>query len=83
VEVWIRQRFPARVTRRIHEEIIIEAPIKESETAAQIIRDSMIEAGQWYLKDVSVADNWYEKMMGLMEQPEQYHLEPSWVVGVV
>jgi hypothetical protein len=46
----------------------------------------MIEAGKMYLKDVpilvdfSAVDNWCEKMMGLMEQPEQYHLEPSWVV---
>jgi DNA polymerase I-like protein with 3'-5' exonuclease and polymerase domains len=51
----------------IHDEIILEAPIAETETAAQILRNSMIEAGQCYLKnvpilvDVSVADNWYEK----------------------
>jgi DNA polymerase I-like protein with 3'-5' exonuclease and polymerase domains len=43
------------------------APVAETDTAAQILKDSMIDAGQIYLKDVpivvdvSVADNWYEK----------------------
>jgi DNA polymerase I-like protein with 3'-5' exonuclease and polymerase domains len=51
----------------IHDEIIIEAPVAETETAAGILKDSMIDAGEIYLKDVpivvdvSVADNWYEK----------------------
>jgi DNA polymerase-1 len=51
----------------IHDEIIIEAPVTETDTAAQILRDSMIAAGQMYLKDVpivvdvSVVNNWYEK----------------------
>ena len=50
----------------IHGEVIIEAPIAEMETATRILRDSMIDAGQGYLKkvpvnaDVSVTDNWYE-----------------------
>jgi len=30
----------------IHDEIIIEAPIAEIETATQILKESMIEAGQ-------------------------------------
>ena len=56
-----------RVIGCIHDEIIIEAPIAETSTAAQILRESMIAAGQLYLKDgpvlidVSVTDNWYEK----------------------
>jgi DNA polymerase I-like protein with 3'-5' exonuclease and polymerase domains len=43
------------------------APVAETDTAAQILKDSMIDAAQIYLKDVpivvdvSVADNWYEK----------------------
>jgi DNA polymerase I-like protein with 3'-5' exonuclease and polymerase domains len=51
----------------IHDEIITEAPVAETETAVQILRESMIDAGEMYLKnvpvlvDVSVADNWYEK----------------------
>lgn len=51
----------------IHSEIIMEAPIMQTDTATQIIRESMIDAGQHYLKevpvqvDVSVVDNWYEK----------------------
>jgi DNA polymerase I-like protein with 3'-5' exonuclease and polymerase domains len=50
-----------------NDEIIIEAPVAEIETAAQILKESMIDAGKVYLKtvlvmvDVSVADNWYEK----------------------
>ena len=40
---------------------------RKTETAAQILWDSMIDAGKMYLKDVSVSvdvsivDNWYEK----------------------
>jgi len=51
----------------IHDEIIIETPVAEIETAAQILHDSMVDAGRMYLKDVpvvvdvSVADNWFEK----------------------
>jgi len=50
-----------------HYEIIIEAPIEEIDAASQILKESMIDAGMAYLKDVpvvvevSVADNWYEK----------------------
>jgi len=56
-----------KVVGCIHDEIIIEAPVEEVETADQILKQSMIEAGEMYLKDVpvvvevSVADNWYEK----------------------
>jgi DNA polymerase I-like protein with 3'-5' exonuclease and polymerase domains len=51
----------------IHDEIIIEAPIEEIDAASQILKESMVDAGSAYLKDVSVvvevsvADNWYEK----------------------
>lgn len=44
-----------------------QAPVTETDTAAQILKESMIDAGKKYLKDVpievdvSVADNWYEK----------------------
>jgi len=47
--------------------IIIEVPVAEIETSAQILKECMVDAGQMYLKDVpiavdvSVADNWYEK----------------------
>jgi DNA polymerase-1 len=56
-----------RIIGYIHDEIITEAPLAETETAAQILRDSMIDAGKMYLKDVPVVvdvfitDNWYEK----------------------
>jgi len=56
-----------RIVGCIHDEIIIEAPIANTETAAGILKDSMIDAGKIYLKevpivvDVSVADNWYQK----------------------
>jgi len=55
----------------IHDEIIIEAPVAETEIAAQILRESMIDAGKMYLKDVpvlvdvSAVDNWYEKRQKL------------------
>ena len=45
----------------------IEASVAETEIAAQILKDSMIDAGKIYLKDVpivvdvSVVDNWYQK----------------------
>jgi len=51
----------------IHDEIIIEAPVTEQDFSVQILKGSMIEAGQMYLKqvpvlvDVSIADNWSEK----------------------
>ena len=51
----------------IHREILMEAPINETDAATQIIRESMTEAAQQYLKevpvviDVSAVDNWYEK----------------------
>ena len=51
----------------IHDEIILEAPEDEVEKAQKILRDSMVEAGQMYLKnvpvvvDVSVVRNWAEK----------------------
>jgi len=56
-----------RIIGCIHREILMEAPINEIAAATQIIRNSMIEAAQHYLKeipvaiDVSVVDNWYEK----------------------
>lgn len=56
-----------RIIGCIHDEIIIEAPIEEIDTAAQMLKQSMVDAGTAYLKDVpvvvevSVADNWYEK----------------------
>lgn len=51
----------------IHDEIILEAPERESDEAREILRSTMIEAGEYYLKsvpvevEVSVADNWMEK----------------------
>jgi DNA polymerase I-like protein with 3'-5' exonuclease and polymerase domains len=51
----------------IHDEIILEAPLNEVEMAQEILRGSMVEAGQMYLKnvsvvvDVSVVENWAEK----------------------
>ena len=51
----------------IHDEIILEASMNEVEKAQEILRDSMIEAGQVYLEnvpvvvDVSVVGNWAEK----------------------
>jgi DNA polymerase I-like protein with 3'-5' exonuclease and polymerase domains len=51
----------------IHDEIIMEAPEDEAEIAGHILKDSMIEAGQAYLKnvyvvvDVRVVDNWKKK----------------------
>ena len=51
----------------IHDEIILEAPVNEVEKAQEIFRDSMVEAGQVYLKnvpvvvDMSVVGNWAEK----------------------
>jgi len=56
-----------KVVGCIHDEIIIEAPVEEAEAAAQILKQSMIDAGKVYLKnvpivvEVSIADNWYEK----------------------
>ena len=56
-----------RIIGCIHDEIIIEAPIAETEIAAEILKDSMTDAGKMYLKDVpvlvdvSLVDNWYEK----------------------
>jgi hypothetical protein len=54
-------------TYLIHDEIIVEAPAEELEAAGQILRESMVDAGKMYLKDVPVlvdvaaADNWWEK----------------------
>jgi DNA polymerase I-like protein with 3'-5' exonuclease and polymerase domains len=53
----------------IHDEIIIEAPISLTSisAAAQILHDSIIDAGKMYLKDVpvvvnvAVVGNWWEK----------------------
>jgi DNA polymerase I-like protein with 3'-5' exonuclease and polymerase domains len=51
----------------IHDEIILEAPVDKGDAASRILRESMIEAGQHYLKsvpvgvDVKVVDNWAEK----------------------
>jgi DNA polymerase I-like protein with 3'-5' exonuclease and polymerase domains len=51
----------------IHDEIILEAPINEIKKAQEILSDSMVEAGQVYLKnvpvvvDVSVVGDWSEK----------------------
>jgi DNA polymerase I len=56
-----------KVVAFIHDEIILEAPINEVEKAQEILRDSMLEAGQVYLKnvpvvvDMSVVENWSEK----------------------
>jgi len=47
----------------IHDEIIIGAPVPETPTAYQILRESMIDSGKMFLKgvpvlvDVSVVDN--------------------------
>lgn len=51
----------------IHDEIILEAPESESDEVRNLLRSTMIEAGEYYLKsvpvevEVSVADNWMEK----------------------
>jgi DNA polymerase I len=51
----------------IHDEIILEAPKDETKMAGNILKDSMVEAGQVYLKNVqvvvdgSVVGNWAEK----------------------
>jgi len=56
-----------RIIGCIHREILMEAPINETGASTQIIRNSMIEAAQHYLKeipvlvDISIVDNWYEK----------------------
>jgi DNA polymerase I len=56
-----------KVVACIHDETILEALINEVEKAQEILRDSMVEAGQMYLKnvpvviDVSVVENWAEK----------------------
>ena len=56
-----------KVVACIHDEIILEAPMSEIEKAQDILSDSMVEAGQVYLKnvpvvvDVSVVGNWSEK----------------------
>jgi hypothetical protein len=47
--------------------IMMEGPGVNQDTAAQILHDSMVDAGKMYLKDVpvlvdvKVADNWYQK----------------------
>ncbi|MFH1025931.1 MAG: hypothetical protein V1764_04555 [Nitrospirota bacterium] len=40
--------------REGEDEIIIETPVANAGTAAGILKDSMIEAGKIYLKDVPV-----------------------------
>jgi DNA polymerase I-like protein with 3'-5' exonuclease and polymerase domains len=46
---------------------MIAAIVAETDTAAGILKDSMIDTGKIYLKevpivvDVLVADNWYQK----------------------
>jgi hypothetical protein len=46
--------------------LLLRLPLRK-ETAAHILKESMIDAGKMYLKDVpvlvdvSVVDNWYEK----------------------
>jgi DNA polymerase I len=43
-----------KVVACIHDEIILEAPVNEVEKAQEILRCSMVEAGQVYLKNVPV-----------------------------
>jgi DNA polymerase I len=56
-----------KIVACIHDEIILEASMNEVEKAKEILRDSMVEAGQVYLKsvpvevDVSVVENWADK----------------------
>ena len=56
-----------KIVACIHDEIILEAPEDETEMAGCMLKDSMVEAGQVYLKNVpvvvdeSVAGNWAEK----------------------
>jgi DNA polymerase I len=56
-----------KIVACIHDEIILEAPINEVEKAGCVLKDSMVEAGQVYLKnvpvvvDVSVGENWAGK----------------------
>lgn len=51
----------------IHDEIILEAPERDSDELKDILRSTMKEAGESYLKsvpvevEVSVTDNWMEK----------------------
>ena len=56
-----------KVVACIHDEIILEASVNDVEKAQKILRDSMVEAAQMYLKnvpvvvDVSVVGDWAEK----------------------
>ena len=49
IELW---NMPGQITRRIHDEIIIEAPDEKMDSAAQILKDSMIELGKMYLTEI-------------------------------
>ena len=43
-----------KVVACIHDEIILEAPMNEVVKAGNILKDSMVEAGQVYLKNVPI-----------------------------
>jgi len=59
--------FRSALPTCIHDEIILEAPFNEVKKAQEILKNSMVEAGQMYLKnvpvvvDMSVVDDWSEK----------------------
>jgi DNA polymerase I-like protein with 3'-5' exonuclease and polymerase domains len=47
-------RYSKETKRYIHDEIIVEAPVAETNSVAQILWESMIDAGKIFLKDVPV-----------------------------
>ena len=52
----------SRLISQVHDELIIEAPEQEAETAANILRDSMenvVSLSVPLLTSLNIADNWF------------------------
>ncbi len=60
----LKERFPdSRLILQIHDELIIEADIKDQEEIADLLRNSMEEAADLKVKltvDLNRSDNWYD-----------------------
>ena len=57
------QGLKTKILLQIHDELLLEAPVEEAETAAEILKQEMMSAAELLVPlsvEVKTGDNWYE-----------------------
>ena len=57
------QGLKTKILLQIHDELLLEAPVEEAETAAELLKQEMMSAAELLVPlsvEVKTGDNWYE-----------------------